>query len=385
MFRQFAGSIPTVDKTRAANLFRLHPVELSSLLDQAWELRTHRTAEERGHPDRRSNLPGLPNYLLRFFACADANIEGICTPSSAGTGDVILARTDPCAKAAVLPSCVSWNHLIYAYMIENTGVYEIFRKVIHEYFHGEALGVPLDGADHWLRNTEELFYRDPAAFSIMSLSSSIRPDLNATRRNAYYRLFGMDLIHQNENPIAYIKPKAANLEFVDTFEEFLRKTWVGIVNVGNSSGENRTDDSEIANLAEKLHDMLITRRLGGNLAREEFSFVSMMSWFQLTLAFDSPIVVSLRAEGASPEQRLHKMAERVGIPAHALSKNFFDMADAVSRILIQIETNVYSNSAAVPALYTDSPGGPVNDIKTIITHWSITTGHDLKAKKVSAN
>jgi len=392
MFRQFAGSIPKVNSERAENLFRLHPVELSSLLEQAWELRKHDDIGDQkvdqGHPNRRSNLPGLPHYLLRFFACSEANIDNVCplpkvvgaTPDSANAPPI-----DPCREPRNLPSCVTWNHLIYAYMIENTGIYEIFRRVLHEFRHGEALGVPLDGADHWLRNTEELFYRQPPSFSIASLNSFIRPDLNSIRCNAYYRMFGMELNHHKEDQINYVKAKAANNEFVNTLEEFLRKVWVGIINVGNSSGENRTDDAEIANLAEKLHDMLIARRIGGNLAREEFYFVSMMSWFQLTIEFDSPIVMSLRAEGPSPEERLHKIAQRVGKPAHALSKNFFDMADASSRILSQIETNIYKNPAAVPALYTNIPGGPIQDIKTIITHWSITTGHDLKSKKVSAN
>ena len=67
MFRQFAGSIPKLNKERAEKLFRLHPIELSSLLDQAWELRKHDISESQGHPYRRSNLPGLPNYLLKFF------------------------------------------------------------------------------------------------------------------------------------------------------------------------------------------------------------------------------------------------------------------------------------------------------------------------------
>ena len=385
MFRQFAESIPSVNIDRAKTLFRLHPVEISSLLDQAWELRKHDTSQSigQGPPFRRSNLPGLPNYLLKFFACSEVNVNNIC--KSQVTSGSHHQPKDPCSRSRSLPSCVTWNHLIYAYMIENTGIYEIFRRVLHEFRHGEALGVPMDGADHWLRNTEELFYKEPASFSIGSLNSFIRPDLNSTRCNAYNRMFGIELNYQQEDKISYVKAKAANNEFVNTFEEFLRKVWVGIINEGNSSGEKRTDDSEIANLAEKLHDMLIARRLGGNLAREEFFFVSMMSWFQLTLEFDSPIVMSLRAEGPSPEERLHKIAQRVGRPAHALSKNFFDMADAISRILIQIETNIYKNPQAVSALYTSVPGGPIQDIKTIITHWSITTGHDLKSKKVSAN
>ncbi len=382
MFRQFTGSIPTVNKEKAKKLFRLHPIELASLLDQAWEIRVHDRGEDQGHPDRRSNLPGLPSYLLELFACAEKNFTNICVKKEATS--TAPARLDPCTESRELPSCARWNHLIYAYMIENTGIYEVFRTVLHEFSNGEELGVPIDGADHWLRNTEELFYKAPASFSIMSLNSDIRPSLCSTRRNAYYRMFGMELNHQQVDQKPYIKAKAANNEFVHTLEEFLREIWVGIINVGNTSGENRVDDSEIANLAEKLFDMLGTRRLGGNLAREEFFFVSMMSWMQLTLEFNSPIVQSLRAEGTSPEQRLHKMAQRVGKPAHALSKNFFDMADAISRILILIETGRYNTENNVAELYTDGVG-PKDDVQKIITHWSITTGHELKAKKVVAS
>jgi hypothetical protein len=58
-----------------------------------------------------------------------------------------------------------------------------------------------------------------------------------------------------------------------------REVWVGITYVGATSSSNPTDDSKISELAEKLRDMLQSRRLGGNLSREEFAFVSMMSWF----------------------------------------------------------------------------------------------------------
>jgi len=382
MFRQFSGSTLDLNKEKAKKLFGLHPIELSSLMEQAWELRAHNINEDQGHPERRSNLPGLPSYLLEHFACAEVNLSSICPNKP----DVIQSQAVPnhCKESRTLPNCVRWNHLIYAYLIENTGIFEIFRKVLFEFRHGEELGVPMDGADQWLRNTEELFYKEPASFSIMSLTSDIRPSLCSTRRNAYYRMFGMELNHQHEDKKPYIKAKAANSEFVNAFEEFLREIWVGIINFQNSSGESRIDRAKISNLAEKLFDMLVTRRLGGNLAREEFWFVSMMSWMQLTLEFNSPIVLSLRADGTSPEQRLNKIAQRVGKPAHALSKSFFDMADAISRILLLIESKRYNKIDDIDELFTIG-SGPNQDVQTAITHWSITTGHDLKSKKVSAN
>lgn len=50
-------------------------------------------------------------------------------------------------------------HLIYAYMIENTRIYEIFERVIYEYFHGERLGFPSrrQGTNRWLRAAETIF------------------------------------------------------------------------------------------------------------------------------------------------------------------------------------------------------------------------------------
>src|SRR5262249_4817945 len=101
----------------------------------------------------------------------------------------------------------------------------------------------------------------------------------------------------------------------------------------------------------------------------------------------SPIVEALRAEANGTEQRLFKIAERVGLPAHGLSKHFFDIADSISRILIQIESGDYDSAEAVPALYTPAPGGntPETAMRTIITHWTAITGRDVKARKVTPN
>jgi hypothetical protein len=138
----------------------------------------------------------------------------------------------------------------------------------------------------------------------------------------------------------YTKAKIANTDFVATFEEFLREVWIGFANQKNQTGENPTNDSAIFNLAEPLRIMLLARRQNGNLSREEFAIVSMMSWFHLTVEFDSPIVVSLNVQGSSPEQRLLKIAERVGLKIPAMAKSFFDIADPISRLLIFMEAGV---------------------------------------------
>jgi hypothetical protein len=380
MFRELAALIPG----GAPNLVQLHPSELSILLDVSWAKASivNPTAPlpppPLGHPDHRTDVQGAPAFAL------------------AAVGAVLGTNAAALFNAISRLSSLRWHHLIYAYMIENTRIYEIFRRVIHELTHGEKLGSPTLPSQIWLRATEELFYRDPPPFFATVVDSHIRSDMRASRRNAYQRMFGMDLNHGADDgtPYSYAKAEASNSDFVLTFEEFLREVWIGIIHVSATSASRPTDDAKIASLAERIHDMLITRRQHGNLSREEFAFVSMMSWFHLTVESNLPIVVDLKSEAAGAEQRLFRIAQRVGLPAHGLSKNYFDIADPMSRLLTQIEFGTYNSLkvAAVPALYTPNssypPGlpqpGPESDLRTIITNWTSITGRDVKAGKVAA-
>ena len=380
MFRQFATLVSTPDV-----LFDAHPFELAWLLEEVWRQRIDdrpnppiSAGKSLGDPDRRSNLDATPAYTDDW------------PPISAALAPILLQQ----GGEIPIFRQFRWDHLIYAYMVENTRVYEIFRRVLHEFMHGEKLGAPTDESQKWLRNTEELFFKDGAPFFIGSLNSHIRPDLRANRRNPYQRMFAMELNHGTDDgkPYPYVKAEAANNEFVATFEEFLREVWVGMTYVTATSSSNPTDPAKIATLASKLKNMLMSRRQSGNLSREEFSAVSAMAWFHLALEYknnndQAPIVKALRADANGTEQRLFKIAERVGLPAHGLSKHFFDIADPISRILIQIESGDYDFAEAVPALFTPASGGntPESAMRAIITHWTAITGRDVKARKVAAS
>ena len=378
MFRRFTTPSDNLTVAQKADvLFRLHPSELSALLEMAWDFRVWEQTQPLGHPRRRSDVAGLPDYLL--------NVLFSSAPPQDGLPNFFVGNRSLFGQSSTIPGTL-WDHLIYAYVIENTRAYDIFRKVIYEYRHGEKLGVPLASSQHWLRNTEELFFRDAAPFSIYSVGSYVRPDSGASRRNAYYRMFGMDLNHgmENNQPYPYTKPDVANREFVSTWEEFLQEVWVGISDASNTSGSRKTDDAAIADLARRLYNMLLTRRTNGNLSREEFWFVSMMSWFHLTLEFNSPVVISLRAEATSEEERLKKIGERVNLPPHGKSYYFFLLADPMSLLLTQIETGIYNDAQAVPALY--DPASPVEPtMRNLITYWSQATGRNMKEKARSVS
>lgn len=370
MFRQIANQNGT-----AAQLIRAHPARLAAVLEAYWH---------------RVNIPvGFPGQVVSPPAPDPTFPYGLESVASAAAGWQPLAPTLPPGPAVPQPPPgIGWNHLIYAYMIENTRIYEIFRRVVHELLHGEKLGAPGSAATQaWLRNTEQLFYREPPPFLTTSLSSSVRPDLRATRRNAYQRMFGMDLNHGHDDnsPYPFARADAGNNEFVTTFEELLREVWVGYSNYANASGAKPTDDAKLEELAKKIETMLITRRTSGNLSREEFFFVAMMSWFDLTVSSQLPIMNDLRAQGSTSEQRLFAIAQRVGLPAHGLSRSYFEIAQTMSSVLIAIETGQLGITGAAPTFYDPTvPNSLANDMTRIITHWSLITGRDVKARKVAS-
>ncbi|WP_052813141.1 hypothetical protein [Desulfonatronum thioautotrophicum] len=380
MFRQLARELKRENK-EPTHLFLYHPLTLATILETVWQnspranpADDHTRSEMAELVKEAISHTGVPQELINLINKADGDAKKR-HPGSEAPINTQTIEDDYVEK-------VSWHHLIYAYMVENTRIYEIFTRVLREFLHGEKLASPSPESQRWLRNTENLFYRDWPSFLGFALTSSLRPDIRASRRNAYYRMFGMDLNHGADDNQAYPyeKPKASNRDFVTTFEEFMREVWVGIINAGNTQGSNPTDDAAIANLARRLHDMLTTRRLQGNLLREEFFFVATMSWFHLTVELENvPIIKDLKAEAASPAERLRQVGERVGLPSHGKSENYFFLAELLSPLLKMIEAGVFNNAGQVPPLYL--PGTIREDMMQIITHWSLATGRQIKAAK----
>lgn len=361
MFFKFAawnaGVAPstTPSLTSIEQLIRIHPAVLIAALEQYYSTRTP--------------IPGVPDY-------------------NHPNPPQILAAPGPLQNAIGLDPGQRWDHVIYAYMIENTRIFEIFDRVLREYEAGERFETPEPDAALWLRSTEALFYSPMQAGYIGALTSQLRPDLRATRRNTYYRLLGLDLNHGVEGNRAYPfeKPTAANRDFVGTFEMMLREIWRGSMNANNAVGPNEADAAAIADHAQRIRDMMNVRRNNGNLRREEFWAVVAMSWFHLALAEDTPIVRALKAEAENPADRLRKIGERVGIAAHSRANAYFNMAWELSQVLTFIETDPNATQAASASGYY-MPGGPwpaiAADMRTIITQWTMATGREMKALPVA--
>lgn len=354
MFRNLAALLGGT-----TNLFQLHPVQLHRYLEKAWT---------------QMGLVQIGTDTENVFLGEDENIVAL------------LSRPAVLLDESFIPGLTNarkpWEHLIYAYLLENTGMMRIFKRVVELYAAGEQLDVPGPLTRQWLRTSEELLFTNPPPFGIGSLASDIRPDLEATRRNAYWRLLGMDLDHgaSGGRPYPYQRVTAANVDFVPNFESLLAEVWQNYINRVNTSGENASDPEAVANRADILAKGLRVRRLRGNLAREEFFFTAVLSWFHVTLESDNDIITDLKATAADPSERLQKLGARVGIPAHPRARSLILMAEPASSLLRFVELEKFSTEPGAATLY--APTGAIkDDALTVINHWGMATGRNLKVRR----
>lgn len=279
----------------------------------------------------------------------------------------------------------AWDHLGYSFVLENSRAVQILRRVVCEYRAGERLGAPSAATERWLDTTEALLLGAVSPLAPWLAGSAIGPDAEAVRRNAYWRLFGMDLAfgdEDNRSPV-YERPTEANTGFVTLFETLLFE----LSQVIDMSGVNASSDDRVFRLAQALHDMLLSRRRSNTLSREELSAATALGWAELTLASNTPVVADLRAEAGSPAERLCLIGERVGLPAHRQSSALFSMSSELSLFLRTVESGVVASPAFARLLYLEpspaealsgrpQPVGPAT--RKVITQWAAATGRDLR-------
>jgi hypothetical protein len=319
-------------------------------------------------------------------------------PNTLPAGPARTALYNSGAFRAVAPqvNVAEWDHLGYAFALENTRIVQIARRILHAFRSGEGLGLPSVATQRWLDTTETLLFGAGNPVAGWLSTSTVRPDAEAVRRNAYWRMFGMDLAFGTDaNSIyKYDKSEAANRNFSMLFAELLHELWKAIENIRNIAGPNPTDDERIYRLALDIQGMLTSRRRNNLLAREELSAATALGWLELTFCADTPIVVDLRAQAADPASRLRLAGERVGLMPHSRAVSFFAMASSLSRLLRTIEAGFVTDASTSWLLYrTNLPPLPAgdpplpdgaapigSDVQRVIAEWAAASGKDLKAR-----
>jgi hypothetical protein len=368
-----------------SQIFLVHPLQLSRFLETAWSAATEvpilgqnaRTGEL-GSGTVIGDFAMPPNLMLPAF---DPGIDPLdpnnFTPPDQNTAPLL------------------WDHMVYAYLIESTGIYEIIAQILGRIVRGETLGKLSPETLQWARATEELLFRDPPLFSIAGIESRVRPDIRIARRNAYWRMFGLDLPHPlpaSSGAAGNAQPpwkldigNGANTGFVARWNELLTQIWTGYENKVNRVGTNATDAEYVALLCLTIDDMLGNRRQGGLLAREELSHVAALSWCHLTVEEDTPLVKDLQATATNPAERLAKLGERVGMAPAPRSRELFELADPMSALLWGIELGLFNPGQAPESLYlpdaiNDSPTKLNIEVNRIIDLWQSATGTRIKVQ-----
>lgn len=391
--RQFSAANSTVPDP--PKVFLVHPLQLSRWLEVAWAAATKVPVLGTDPTQVQPNLQLGSTTVIADFDQPDGLLRML--EPGIDTADPALYTATP-GERRTAP--LLWDHLMYAYLIESTGVYEIIAQVLGRIVRGETLGRLSPETLQWARATEELLFRDPPFFSINGIESRVRPDIRVSRRNAYWRMFGLDLPHPL--PAASVGAgggqaawkvdigNGANTAFSDRWKELLGQIWTGYENKNNAIGTNATDAQYVGMLCEAIDDMLGNRRQGGLLAREELSHVAAMSWCHLTVEYDTPLVRDLQATATSPGERLAKLGERVGMAPAPRSRELFELADLMSALLWGIELGLFNPGGAPESLYLPRvlPNGPPTqlniEVNRIIDLWQSATGTRIKSPTVAA-
>jgi hypothetical protein len=205
-------------------------------------------------------------------------------------------------------------------------------------------------------------------------------------------MFGLDLPHPpgagiDGQPWKRDIGTTPNTRFLELWSELLRQVWLGIENDRNSSGTNPTDSSYIGYLCQSLSEMLQLRRRGGMLAREEFAYTTMLSWFHLTVEYDTSVVNDLGAEAGAdgnPADRLAAIGARVGMAPSRQARELFELADLVSPLMWAIELGLFNDPGPAEMLFkihnlpSTTPPTVAQTMNRIIDLWQSATGDRVK-------
>lgn len=271
----------------------------------------------------------------------------------------------------------AWAHLVYSYLIENTRIAQILRRVVREYRAGEGLGLPSIETQQWLDATETMLFGAATLMPSWFSTSSIRQDPEAVRRNAYWRVLGLELAFgsDDDRPAVYDKATVFNRDFVRVLEALFSELEQAMVDPRSTAAPN-AHDADVFRIADELSRSLRSRRQNGTLQREELAASTMLGWAELTVSTDSPVVRDLGASAANPADRLQLIGERVGLSAHSRSASLFSMAADLSIFLQTIEAGLVSSAEFAWLLYLEQTppgktGKPIGrEARRVIADWS---------------
>jgi hypothetical protein len=259
-----------------------------------------------------------------------------------------------------------WDHLASSFFVENTRAVQILARVVHAFRSDESLGIPSGATRRWLDATETWLTAGEASSGLGLALASRASAAEAVRRNAYWRMLGMDLAFgtQDNQPPGYDRAASANTGFVPAFE--------ALVAALRSSGVDAL--ARKRECAWRLNALLAARRQRGCLDRVELHAATLLGWVMMSLEADSPLVIDLHAQAPSAGARLARIGAQVGLPAHAKADALFALAGDASDLLRWVEAGP---ATAEAARKFRGPWPKPASVDRLTTAWRAATGRTI--------
>jgi len=287
-------------------------------------------------------------------------------------------RLPPVARNYGLRAPSSWDHLIYAYMIESTRAGEIFRKVSALYKSGAQLPPPSTPTRQFWFMADSVILSPPQTICVWTSASRTPEEEEASRHALYRNTFGRGLSSADENRQAGLA-QSSTPDFFANLEAFLGEAWRGMVQVRSPQGLRDTNHQKLASLATDLANQLVTMRERTSLTLEEFRAVAIASMLHVVLSVNSQVVTDLGAAAVSSAERLALMGKKCGIAPNPRANALFEISRPLSAILRSVESGAFNDVRGARWLCSD-PG--LQDLfETAIGLYHEAVGKDLTARK----
>ena len=265
------------------------------------------------------------------------------------------------------------NHLIYSYFIERTGIVEVFRKLFTSFLlDDEILKLNVQEDSDLIRRIKENI------IEVYSKStSSITPDLEKVRHNAYWRLFGYTLKGKGTFPKgSRYSAVRYNAEFNKTFESIMVHIFQIILDKGITL-ERVGNENALADLLDNLKSQLVGRTYNTIVDISQdfaFKFYSL-----ITLLGDNRLMhdkLSIRSD--DPTRRLIELGEKLKVPVAKESNYLFLLAGRMNVFLRKVE----EEPGWTPQKARDMASSDIDEafFKEIQSGWYQVTGKDFLAE-----
>jgi hypothetical protein len=292
-----------------------------------------------------------------------------------------MPRLPPVAQNYRVLAPSSWDHLIYAYMIESTHICEIFRKVSALYKSGAQLPPPSTASRQFWFMADSVILSPPQAICVWTSASRTPEEEDASRHVLYRNTFAHGLSSADENRHAGLA-QSSTPDFFANLEAFLGEAWRGIVQQRSPQGLKDTNHQKLASLATVLSNQLVTWRERTNLTLEEFRAVGFASMLHVVLSVNSVVVTDLGATAVSCAERLALMAKRCGIAPNPRANALFEISRPLSAILKSLELGYFNDVLGARWLCSDR--GLQDLFETVIGLYPEAVGKDLAARKTDS-